>query len=830
MLLRFLRDLRGNILPTFAITLVPLVVATGAVVDYTNAFDQRSLVQDAMDAAALAAGKQVGFMDTDELKAEAESFYLANVGTGKISNVPDLNTEITGSTVDVTTELHVPTYFLGIIGLDEFVFDLHTQVTIAMGTLEVALALDNSGSMSGSKIETLKEAAIDLVGTLHDLGESSTKPDPIKIGLAPFAASVNVGSANAGAAWMDTASQGTYHADIQKANGADAALNNLTLFSGLKDSSGDAITWGGCVEERPMPYDVSDDPATDAANPTAEEAKTLFVPMFAPDESDGWTCSTSNCNYTGGSSSTRRYNGAPSGTRSYNNYLPDVGSGGLCGPTVTTTIATPAVFTSASHGMSAATQIAFQTSGSLPTGLSTSSTSYYVAPGPTTNTFMLATTSSGTTATIAYNVSNTFTVTKANPAVFTKSSHGLTSGSAIKLSTTGDMYDPLTGGGVYYVRSSGLTTNTFQVSTVSGGSAVNTSTGGTQSGTHSYVREAMFTDSGHGLSVGDPIMFTTTGTLPTGISTNTVYYVRTVPSSSTFTITATSGGAPIFPTGASSGTHSYYELVATSGTQSGSHTYTKIADWTCQSGSANCGGAGNGVSVETAFAGLNISSQAQCKYGTPSNKATASTLTIGGIPGGPNFMCTTAAVTALTTSETDITTAINNEVASGATNITSGIMWGWRLLSPTEPFTEGRAYGEEDNTKVLVLMTDGANTYYPHSSSTYSMLKSWYGAWGFVSMGHLGTTSTTTSDLVTEMNERTALACENVKDGADPDDPNDDILIYTIAFQISDQTTIDMLEDCATDDDMAFQSDNNDELLAAFSAIGDDLSLLRIAQ
>jgi hypothetical protein len=205
-------------------------------------------------------------------------------------------------------------------------------------------------------------------------------------------------------------------------------------------------------------------------------------------------------------------------------------------------------------------------------------------------------------------------------------------------------------------------------------------------------------------------------------------------------------------------------------------------------------------------------------------------LTVGGIPGGPNFMCTTTELTPLTTSEDDIIDAIEAQEAEGATNITSGIMWGWRALSPTEPFTQGREYGEEDNTKVLVIMTDGANTYYPHSGSTYSLLKSWYGAWGFVSMGHLGTTSTTTSDLVTEMNERTALACENAKEGGDPDDPNDDILIYTIAFQISDQTTIDMLEACATDDDMAFQSDNNDELLAAFSAIGDDLSLLRIAQ
>src|SRR5690606_11929671 len=37
-------------------------------------------------------------------------------------------------------------------------------------------------------------------------------------------------------------------------------------------------SWAGCVEQRPSPYDVNDTPAT-PSNPA-----TLFVPMFAPDQ------------------------------------------------------------------------------------------------------------------------------------------------------------------------------------------------------------------------------------------------------------------------------------------------------------------------------------------------------------------------------------------------------------------------------------------------------------------------------------------------------------------------------------------------------------------
>lgn len=41
---------------------------------------------------------------------------------------------------------------------------------------------------------------------------------------------------------------------------------------------GSVASWGGCVESRPYPHNIQDTAATTAA--------TLFVPMFAPDETD----------------------------------------------------------------------------------------------------------------------------------------------------------------------------------------------------------------------------------------------------------------------------------------------------------------------------------------------------------------------------------------------------------------------------------------------------------------------------------------------------------------------------------------------------------------
>lgn len=66
----------------------------------------------------------------------------------------------------------------------------------------------------------------------------------------------------------------------------------------------------------------------------------------------------------------------------------------------------------------------------------------------------------------------------------------------------------------------------------------------------------VFTKTGHGYAVNDPIVLSTTGALPTGLTAGTVYYVKTTPTADTFTVSATAGGAAINTSGGQSGTHS----------------------------------------------------------------------------------------------------------------------------------------------------------------------------------------------------------------------------------------------------------------------------------
>jgi hypothetical protein len=66
----------------------------------------------------------------------------------------------------------------------------------------------------------------------------------------------------------------------------------------------------------------------------------------------------------------------------------------------------------------------------------------------------------------------------------------------------------------------------------------------------------VFTVNNHGLNVGDSVIFSTTGALPTGLAVNTIYYVTaTNLTTNTFTVTGTLGAAAINTSGSQSGTH-----------------------------------------------------------------------------------------------------------------------------------------------------------------------------------------------------------------------------------------------------------------------------------
>jgi hypothetical protein len=181
-----------------------------------------------------------------------------------------------------------------------------------------------------------------------------------------------------------------------------------------------------------------------------------------------------------------------------------------------------------------------------------------------------------------------------------------------------------------------------------------------------------------------------------------------------------------------------------------------------------------------------------------------------GPPANPNRYCPTE-LQPLTTVKATVDDKIDDMSSAGNTHINYGLVWGWRVLSPTAPFTEGHDYDDEDYVKSIVLMTDGENVM---SSSVYT-------AYSYLSEGRLGTTSST-SDAIDELNDRTAETCDNIK--------AEGVIIYTITFQVSSSSVRDLMRDCASEADNYFDSPTDSELESAFRAIGQELSNLRIGR
>lgn len=80
--------------------------------------------------------------------------------------------------------------------------------------------------------------------------------------------------------------------------------------------------------------------------------------------------------------------------------------------------------------------------------------------------------------------------------------------------------------------------------------------------TISNASPGVVTLAGHGLEVNDEVIFTTSGSLPTGLTAGVSYFVRTVLGTDTFTVSATEGGSDINTSSAGSGTHSVLAGVA----------------------------------------------------------------------------------------------------------------------------------------------------------------------------------------------------------------------------------------------------------------------------
>ena len=159
----------------------------------------------------------------------------------------------------------------------------------------------------------------------------------------------------------------------------------------------------------------------------------------------------------------------------------------------------------------------------------------------------------------------------------------------------------------------------------------------------------------------------------------------------------------------------------------------------------------------------------------------------------------------LTVDYGDLKSGINAMSTIDNTYLPSGLIWGQRVLSPGEPFDNAPVPGETENQKVMILMTDGINTTEIREDPTS---QTQWEAPPYIAR-------VDSDEVADEANAATARLCQSVKD--------DDIDIYTIAFQVTDAATRTLLRNCASNPDQALTADSNNDLIAEFNNIANRL-------
>ncbi|WP_082711571.1 TadE/TadG family type IV pilus assembly protein [Methylobacterium indicum] len=220
-----------------------------------------------------------------------------------------------------------------------------------------------------------------------------------------------------------------------------------------------------------------------------------------------------------------------------------------------------------------------------------------------------------------------------------------------------------------------------------------------------------------------------------------------------------------------------------------------------------------------------------CKYQSPRN-ARSGTIS-DGVALGPNFGCSTQPLQRLTRDSSVLTGIIDNMVAGGSTNIHEGLMWGWRTISPKSVFADGAAYNNQAVSKIIVLMTDGANTW---TDNPYSYNKSLISSNGYFINGdgsdpdlHFPTSYQNVSSGAQARNaldELTRQGCANARTAS--------VTIYTIGFSVSsdpiDAQGVGLLKDCAGSASQYFQANDAGSLIGAFNAIAASIGKLRLTR
>lgn len=234
---RLARDTRGVSAVFFAISFAVMAPMALSVFDVYQSTEQRGKLQDALDAATLYAARSTA-TDTAGISAVGTKALIANlqlISGATLSSSSFVLVSSAGDTkVVAQAKVALPAY--APMAFTHSPVQVSSEVTRPGNNLEVALVLDTTGSMAGTRIANLKTAANKLIDLVVSDQQS---PYYSKLAIVPYSNSVN---------------PGTYLNTVRGTPGIGTDSTPLPGLAAIKftNKSGSLKTFnvGNCVSER----------------------------------------------------------------------------------------------------------------------------------------------------------------------------------------------------------------------------------------------------------------------------------------------------------------------------------------------------------------------------------------------------------------------------------------------------------------------------------------------------------------------------------------------------------------------------------------------------
>ena len=305
---QFRGDERANVAPMFAIAVIPILALTGTAVDYSSANATRTALQAALDSTALTLSKEANGLTQTQLNEKATQYFTANISNSEAKNIvvtPLFTTPQAGNFVlNLSASATVDLRFMKVFGQSSMPISLSIEVKWGIKKLELAMVLDNTGSMAqSSKMTHLKTAAHNLLTTLKN---AAKKAGDVKVAIIPFDVTVKPGTSYKDEFWIDfnqnDISKNSWEGCVQdrdKTNGINNNTKDTTPVQGDDHTWFPAVQCGSLVTLMPL-TDVFDatnfqnlNDKIDAMTPAGNTNTTIGLVW-------GWHALTSNLPLTQG--------------------------------------------------------------------------------------------------------------------------------------------------------------------------------------------------------------------------------------------------------------------------------------------------------------------------------------------------------------------------------------------------------------------------------------------------------------------------------------------------------------------------------------------------